>query len=44
MVINKYTSSRKTTLEEINFGQISYAKKIHTFLETGGDIILEVSH
>lgn len=40
IVINEYINSRWTTLEVINFGQISNAKNIHTFLETGGNIIL----
>lgn len=40
MVVNKHTNSRWTTLEEINFSQISHAKKILTFLETGGNIML----
>lgn len=40
MVMNKYTNSWWTTLQEINFSQISNAKKILTFLETGGNIML----
>lgn len=40
MVVNKCPNSRWITLEEINCGQISNAKEILIFLETGGNTIL----